>query len=390
MKLLKTLYGIHSTSKAETDMIKFLCDWMKERGLTPTVDKSGNILVTKGVSDTYPCIVAHTDEVHRAHPDDFRVCQEDDVIYGFSPKKRGQFGIGADDKNGVWVALKALIHLKCVKVALFTGEEIGCIGSSAGDMTFFNDCRFVIQCDRRGGGDFIDNASGVPLCTKEFMHLMCAEDYGYKTAHGMMTDVMKLRSRGLKVCACNLSCGYYNPHSDDEVTVVPELKNCLAMVLNACRTIKEVQPMAVYEPPKITVYPTVRSYGSYDYGYGYGYGGSYNYRDGYKECRDDTTWRSPAASKLIDEREIAVAYGREWKIDAALDVMQTMCEPKTTPGVQKSFLQALALLKAVPDKYHRISLSQAYYQKLVSLNTLKLILSFIDLEYLRETQLGVF
>lgn len=386
MKLLKELYAIHSPSRNEFAMTDFLCDWMKKQGLAPDVDEKGNITVTKGVSDTYPCVVAHTDEVHRDHPEDYRVCQAGDVIYGFSPSKKGQFGIGADDKNGIWVALKAILKLPVIKVALFTGEEIGCTGSSAVNMDFFSNCRFVIQCDRRGGGDFIDNASSVPLCTKEFVALMKAEKYGYKSEHGLMTDVMKLRMRGLNVCCCNLSCGYYSPHTNDEVTVMSELRNCLAMVLEACRKITEVQPMAAYEPPKVTVYPSSAStrctrYDDYDYGYDYGYGanryGSWR--------RDGDRWYYDSAA---EERETAIAYGREWRVTNALDVMSHLDATGGSIGVKKAFFQTLAVLKAVPSRMHKMTLSQCYYQKVFTLNTLKSILTFIDLEYVKETQIG--
>ena len=44
---------------------------------------------------------------------------------------------------------------------------------------------------------------------------------------GMMTDVLELKERGLGVSCINLSCGYYEPHSDEEFTVKKDLLNCL-------------------------------------------------------------------------------------------------------------------------------------------------------------------
>lgn len=43
----------------------------------------------------------------------------------------------------------------------------------------------------------------------------------------MMTDVLELKERGLGVSCINLSCGYYEPHSDEEFTVKKDLLNCL-------------------------------------------------------------------------------------------------------------------------------------------------------------------
>ena len=39
----------------------------------------------------------------------------------------------------------------------------------------------------------------------------------------MMTDVLELKEKGLKVSCLNLSCGYYEPHTDHEFTVKKDL-----------------------------------------------------------------------------------------------------------------------------------------------------------------------
>ena len=155
MKLLKKLYSIHSKSGKEQKMIKFLLWWIKTNipGARVELDHSiGNIYVTKGVSDTYPCIVSHIDQVQTIHSRDFQAIETKDIIFGFSPKNKRLEGLGADDKNGVWLCLKCLMKYENIKVAFFVGEEVGCVGSSKADMDFFKDVRFVIQCDRRAKG----------------------------------------------------------------------------------------------------------------------------------------------------------------------------------------------------------------------------------------------
>jgi putative aminopeptidase FrvX len=62
LKLLYSLYNIHSPSGNEDKMIAFLSYILKKQSLEFTTDKCGNIYVTKGVADTYPCIVAHMDK----------------------------------------------------------------------------------------------------------------------------------------------------------------------------------------------------------------------------------------------------------------------------------------------------------------------------------------
>lgn len=260
MKTLKKLYRINSPSRGEDEMIRYLTAWLTSKKIPFEVDKSGNILVTKGTSETYPCVVAHMDEVQDRRPADYRICQAADVIYGFSASLKGQCGLGADDKNGIWIALKLLQRLPALKVAFFVGEEYGCIGSSAVDMSFFDDCRFVIQCDRRDKGDFIYKASGTLLCEKSFANAMKYKEFGYEACTGLMTDVQILRERGLKVSACNLSCGYYFAHTAQEVTCLSELQHCLKFVENACRTITEVQ-----NARDVTVREFQRESSSFDY-----------------------------------------------------------------------------------------------------------------------------
>lgn len=401
MKLLTSLYKVHAPSRKEADMITFLDNWLRDQGLSPTIDEKGNILVTKGVADTYPCIVAHIDEVHHTRAEDYKVCQCDDVLYGFSASGKGQVGIGADDKNGIWVALNAIKKLKVLKVAFFTGEEIGCLGSAAVDMSFFGDCRFVLQCDRKGGSDFINNASGVQLCTKEFVDLMDIKKYGYKVTSGMMTDVMELRRNGLEICAANLSCGYYNPHTDRELTVMSELRNCLNMVLAACKNITEVQPIAKYEPPKVTVYPS-SSWDSYDYGRGWtstsksssgvwSPTGNTKSQAGCQGPNKQVTTNCSTPSRWnFDywQEQTILAFARGWEVGEALDVLQGLDLKCASKALKDSITKSVSNLKRVPVKSRGMTLEQAFRLRYFSVATVETVLSFIDNEYIQETQVG--
>ena len=239
MELLKQLYMVSSPSKDEKDMFAFICNWMGQHKFECNVHDWG-ITCVKGVSNTYPCIVAHMDEVHKRHPYK-RIVETDGIVFGYDVNECAQCGIGADDKNGIWVALKMLERLDAVKVAFFVGEEIGCAGSSQCDMSFFDDCRFVVQCDRRNGSDFITDA-GLELCSDEFVKACKIENFGYHEEHGLMTDVLELKERGLKVSAVNLSCGYYKPHTAEEYTELSELQNCLDFVEWICRNVTDVYP----------------------------------------------------------------------------------------------------------------------------------------------------
>lgn len=277
MKLLMDLYRISSPSGMEKEMIDFITAWLRRAGISYTVDGNGSIYATKGVSDTYPCVVAHTDEVHRKRDRHYEVVLfRDEIIFGYDKKRRCFKGIGADDKNGIWVCLKCLEvfdHIKCV---FFTGEETGCIGSGNADMAFFEDCRFVLQCDRRGKSDLVTKADGTDLCSEEFIRAVNPTAHGYHTAAGMQTDVQALKRKGLGMSCVNISCGYYNPHSDEEFTDIRELDHCYRFVRSIIRECTAVYPHA-YSPP---AYP---DYGAY-FGYGWSSRGSRAYPADSLEC----------------------------------------------------------------------------------------------------------
>ena len=244
MELLSRPYSIHSMSGREKKIKRFI----KRHVLSVCpdaeidTDLSGNMYITRGKSETYPCIVAHLDQVQNKHSDDFQVVMGEDIVCAFSPSHKMQQGLGADDKNGIWIALKCLEKYDTIKVAFFVSEEIGCIGSSNAVMGFFDDCRFVVEPDRRGSSDLITEISWTQLCSEEFLQDIGYEAYGYKPTNGLMTDVLTLKENGLGVSCINMSCGYYEPHTNNEFTSIPDLMNALHFVEHIIETCTKVYP----------------------------------------------------------------------------------------------------------------------------------------------------
>ena len=322
MQTLYELYKVHSPSLKEKKMRKYIKDFVRRNVPEANVeqDRKGNVYVTKGESETYPCIVAHMDQVQDIHSKDFRVWIYDGKLMGFSGSRMKMEGLGADDKNGIWVALKCLAKYDVMKCAFFVGEEIGCDGSMEANMSFFEDCRWVIQCDRKNGGDLITNASGTELCSKEFVAAIEPERFGYKEEYGMMTDVMTLKENGLKVSCINMSCGYYRPHTDEEFTVVSELENCLKFVEWIVENVTDVYP-----------HTYVNKWAGYKYG-GYGkssYGG-YGYWDKYgnyvpNNDEYDFDWDEDDVAKAVDEEQ---KEDEDWM--EAYDFCMTMLESYPT------------------------------------------------------------
>lgn len=234
-QLLLNILDVQSYSYETTRMQNFIIDFVKSLGLD-YINDMGNIYVTKGVSDSYPCIVSHTDTVHRIIPDDhYTIVANEEFAIGYDRGKMAPTGCGGDDKVGIFICLQLLQEYDAVKVAFFADEEVGCVGSYEANVEWFNDTRFVLQCDRRGNADFVNEIYGTPLQSKKFKkavkHILY--DHGYKPTSGMLTDVYALKSIGVNVSVANMSCGYYNPHMDDETIVFADVDNCL----NMCRTI---------------------------------------------------------------------------------------------------------------------------------------------------------
>ena len=299
MELLKSLYEIHSPSGEEKKLKRFIKKWVATNIPEAVVewDNAGNLYFTKGESETYPCLAAHLDQVQKKHSKDFVAVFTDDIVFGYSPSQRERQGLGADDKNGIWIALKALEEFDVLKVAFFVGEEIGCVGSSKCNMNFFNNARFVVQADRRGYNDFITNISYTKVASKDFIDAIDFASFGYKEANGMMTDVLELTERGVGVACINMSCGYYEPHTSDEFTVIDDLLNAYDLVAHIIMTCTDVYPHT-YE------YTPVSSY----YGSAYKWGKTYDRYDWDDDDYNDYYWNGNKWCKQIDKETSSVRY----------------------------------------------------------------------------------
>lgn len=244
MELLQKLYRIQAPSGREEAMTEFIQNILDTiPNVKYNIDKMGNIYVVKGNAETYPCVIAHTDEVHHRSKTGYEVISiKDEIILGYDNQFHYFSGIGADDKNGIWVALKCLLRFDAIKCAFFVQEERGCIGSEKADIEFFKDCRYVIQCDRKGNSDLIDNIGGMNLCSKKFLKDIEYKRFGYKRSTGFLSDVAALKQKGLDVSCVNISCGYFEPHTAREYTVVSDLRKCLDFVFHIIETCTAVYP----------------------------------------------------------------------------------------------------------------------------------------------------
>lgn len=236
---LKQILAVPTFFREEHTLLRFLVKRLKTVDYTIhyTIDDSGNLYITKGVADTYPCVCAHTDSV-QSHTDIeiHEVTYKDKLrLIGKHSDGGSQCGIGADDKAGVFVCMELLNQLPVLKVALFAGEEFGCIGSQNSDPEFFKNVGYVIEFDCPGAHDVTHYCNGVKLFDEngEFYSVVkpiLTEAMGRepKLHRHPYTDVWPLK-RFHPVSCINLATGYYRYHTHFEYVIVNEVLNAVNM-----------------------------------------------------------------------------------------------------------------------------------------------------------------
>ncbi len=290
---LINILKVQTESYNSTEMENYIIAQIESMGLTAIVD-GGNIYTTKGIADYYPCIVSHMDSVHKIiPPEDYDILSNGSYAMGINTKTITPTGCGGDDKVGIYACLRLLQEYEFIKVAFFRDEEVGCNGSYDADINFFEDVRFILQCDRKGNSDFVNNIYNVKLQNNKFTKKVAPllKKHGYKFSTGMMTDVYALTQIGVAVSVANISCGYYNPHSDDEIVVFKDVENCL----NLCRSIFDTMT-DVYFVQRDT-YSKPVSHSSYSYNWEDVESGwdsappVHDYQSNYEMCTGCNEWK---------------------------------------------------------------------------------------------------
>ena len=248
MELLKQLYSIHAPTFHEWSLICFIREYIREHVPEAEVkmDGRGNLYVVKGEGFNgskvqefkgYPTLACHLDQVQEVHSDDFCVKEKNGTLYGWSEANQQREGLGADDKNGVWICLRCLEECTCLKVFMAVGEEKGCIGSNRADMSFFSDSLYVLEPDCKGGEEIHTNLKDIPCASGEFGQALLEANSQLPTVNcqftitpGKGSDIFALTLNGIGVSCANIPVGYYNPHKDDEYTVISELEHAFAFV----------------------------------------------------------------------------------------------------------------------------------------------------------------
>lgn len=242
LTLLKDLYRIPHPSSNECMMLSYILNYCYSiDNLTFEIDHYGNLFITKNVNDPdyYPCLVAHMDEVFE-YNENKGIIVTDTQIHAINTKTKKRCGLGADDANGIYIALHMLRKIDDLKVVFTVEEEVGAIGAREAcfNSKFFEDVGYLLQADRRGSSNLIVHTNGMDVASTEFLTEIqpICEQFGYSHEFGTFTDVGELVEE-IQVSGVNISCGYHNEHSAKEHTVIKELENCLNFVYTILKTV---------------------------------------------------------------------------------------------------------------------------------------------------------
>ena len=192
----------HSRGEVQNQFVDDLEVFYDIQGATVERDDYGNLYVTKGKTNQYPCVIAHTD-INQEKRSNVSVLINGDFIFGFDNDEAVQAGIGADDGCGIAIAYEMFNRFEAIKLFFPKDEEVGLIGTGVCDISFFTDCTLLIQPDRRSySTDLITYTNGIKTCSKEFVE--AASDimtkYGYSENRGVCTDVGGIKKSTKVTC----------------------------------------------------------------------------------------------------------------------------------------------------------------------------------------------
>lgn len=266
MKKIKKFNGLCNTDQDELKMK--LENILGSFGYKNIVNEDG-FLYAKG--ELPVLLVAHMDTVHKFLPGFIKIetREKDGKTILSSP-----YGIGGDDRCGVYMILEIVKTHKC-SVLFCEDEESGCIGSGLfAKSKYINELNvnYMIELDRKGRNDAVFYE-----CDNPDFEEFVTEDGFFETDFGSYTDICELMPKS-KIAGVNLSCGYYEQHTKNEYVVFEEM-------LELIEETKKLIDKPVEKP-----FEFIEREHSYRGYYG-GYYGNYGYGDGWYDDYDGWGWK---------------------------------------------------------------------------------------------------
>lgn len=255
-KMLLDLFRLYGPSKGEKPILDFIVNVLKENKIPFEQDDHGNIYCMN--HKNVPMLSAHTDCV--GGPESGHYVRFVDIYpYGNDEIMKGLGNIGGDDKCGVFLILLYLLSGKPINAIFSICEEIGGLDGikyllpKIKDNEVFKTIPYCIVLDRRSFGDII--CSKNDYGTKEFEDALheIGKKYYYEPVTGGCSDMNTIKEY---MNGCNLSVGYYNPHSTTEFVSIGDLHNTWEylqeLILKMPRNLPKKQ--IVYTTPSTTNY----------------------------------------------------------------------------------------------------------------------------------------
>ncbi|KIL42830.1 hypothetical protein KP77_34600 [Jeotgalibacillus alimentarius] len=224
-QLLEELLQIPGESGREGKVRAYLTEELKSLGFNYTVDAAGNLLAEKKFGNGPVVLLnAHMDTVDR-------IAEGREIIKNGSDWSSSEGILGADDRAGIAAILMALKtfgrrdFMGTLKVIFTVEEETGLNGARAVNESFLWNTEAAFVLDRRGSGDLVTHNAFRHFCTAEFgewLETIAAEEgfSEFRTVQGGSSDTAIWAAHGLQ--AVNMSIGYMNEHTEDEVLNVDD------------------------------------------------------------------------------------------------------------------------------------------------------------------------
>lgn len=199
---------------------------------------------------------AHSDTVHS-----FGGLQKIQVLNGMvklHPKSKSNC-LGADCTTGVHIILEMMRANVPGIYAIFSAEEIGCLGSRdfvKSGLDEFPGLEFVISLDRKGCESIITHQMGARTASDKFAHdLARILDLDLRPdPTGSYTDSNEF-ARHVSECT-NLSVGYFGQHTKAESQDLEFLSIMVDSMIRA-----DWQSLRAYRDPRVKEYDSWPSYG---------------------------------------------------------------------------------------------------------------------------------
>lgn len=175
-------------------------------------------------------LTAHMDTVHDELPTIIVEKKVEDKTGKVWTGVTSPFGIGGDDRCGVYMILEVIRTTKLRPTIVFCeDEEIGGVGSRKFVQTELanemKDLYYMIELDRANDKDAVFYDCDNPEFTSYI-----TENTGYEKTWGSFSDISVLAPFA-GIAAVNLSCGYYNAHTNDEFVILEQMDATLQTVI---------------------------------------------------------------------------------------------------------------------------------------------------------------